>query len=279
MEKNERQYPVENASFVEFFRENRWKIHMDSHMPPLHFIEAIHHHDAMELGLCLEGSGVFWIDGIEYSFSAPCISLIYPGQLHKAYSIGDAPSQWIFITFQLRDENPRGNCVRWGYAGGISDDSRLVGLVENVVYECQEKKQQYVRCAHSLLETIVLRYEREFQTIPEYTEQRQLLQRLQPVLQYITEHYQQPLSTGKLSAKLFVHDSTLREWFQKALGMSPMEYVHQTRISAACNLLRNSGLSVSQISEAVGYCSISSFNRQFEKLCRCAPRDYRRNVP
>lgn len=279
MEENERQYPVENALFVEFFRENRWKIHMDTHTPPLHFIEAIHHHDAMELGLCLEGRGVFWIDGIEHPFSAPCISLIYPSQLHKAYSTGDVPSRWIFITFQPREENPRGYCGQWSYSGGICDDLRLVGLVENVVYECQEKKPQYVRCAHSLLETIVLRYERDCGDMPQYMEQRQLMQRLQPVLEYISDHYQQPLSTGKLSAKLFVHESTLREWFQKVLGMSPMEYVHQRRISAACNLLRSSALSICRISEAVGYCSISSFNRQFEKICHCAPREYRRNLP
>ena len=72
--------------------------HMNADSPNPAVIDELHYHDGLELGLCLDGSGVFIIDGEPIPFSAPCVTILYPGQYHKARS-GLLPSRWYFATF------------------------------------------------------------------------------------------------------------------------------------------------------------------------------------
>ena len=46
--------------------------------------EALHYHDFFEIGYCLKGSGLFYVDGKVVPFSGPCCSVIYGGQIHIA---------------------------------------------------------------------------------------------------------------------------------------------------------------------------------------------------
>ena len=49
--------------------------------------EALHYHDFLELGYCVKGSGLFYVDGEVIPFSAPCCSIIYGGQIHIAQAV------------------------------------------------------------------------------------------------------------------------------------------------------------------------------------------------
>ncbi len=263
---------IDYASFDQFFRVDGGRVHHGYHCPPLQSIRDLHHHDALELGYCFEGSGVFWIDGLQIPFTAPCASLIYPGQLHKACSTGLRPSRWIFITIRPEKTLPT------GARGGVITEPELLHLARLAAAECEAEAPQYERCVHHLMAVITLIYER---TAPgreeESGERRYLMERLQPVLDYIAQHYMQDLQLGQLSAILFVHPSTLRSWFQRALGTSPMQYVQRTRISTACSLLQSTPLPVAEIAQMVGYPTLSSFNRQFSAACGCSPKIYRQN--
>ena len=63
---------IDYEPFDSFFREDGGRVHHGYHCPPMHPIRDLHHHDALELGYCLEGSGVFWIDGALIPYTAPC---------------------------------------------------------------------------------------------------------------------------------------------------------------------------------------------------------------
>ena len=51
--------------------------------------------------------------------------------------------------------------------------------------------------------------------------------------------------------------------------------MNNTRISKACNLLRSTEYSILEISEMVGFRSVSSFNRHFMDVMQITPRAYR----
>lgn len=92
--------PVSYDSFQEIFRAQPDRLYWFTHCPHLRPIQDLHHHDAVEVGYCSSGAGIFLIDGAVCSFSAPCVTVLYPGQLHKARSLGEQRSQWMFITFR-----------------------------------------------------------------------------------------------------------------------------------------------------------------------------------
>lgn len=62
------------------------------------------------------------------------------------------------------------------------------------------------------------------------------------------------------------------------MGTSPLDYVNNTRILKSCILLRSTEHSILDISEMVGFHSVSSFNRYFAKLMQMSPREYRKQM-
>ena len=104
---------------------------------------------------------------------------------------------------------------------------------------------------------------------------RPYLQRLAPVIQAISREYRDDLTVEGLARRFYLHPATLREWFQKAMGLSPQQYLHRVRISAACSLLLGTSRPVLDIGLEVGYHSASSFARQFRAVCGCTPKAYR----
>lgn len=72
-------YRIEYAPFEDLFRDQPRLIHWAVNQPLPGAIQDLHHHDALEVGYCREGAGIFIIDGEVLPFSAPCATVIYPG--------------------------------------------------------------------------------------------------------------------------------------------------------------------------------------------------------
>ena len=64
--------------------------------------------------------------------------------------------------------------------------------------------------------------------------------------------------------------------FKDEIGVSPMNYLMNVRISKACELLKNEDIKVSAIATAVGFSSAQRFNVAFKKNKGITPMDYRK---
>jgi AraC-like DNA-binding protein len=51
--------------------------------------------------------------------------------------------------------------------------------------------------------------------------------------------------------------------------------LHKIRINHACSELSSTELPIVSIAERCGYTSLSSFNRQFQKIMQISPSEYR----
>lgn len=289
--------PVSYDSFQEIFRRQPDRLVWFTHSPDLHTIQDLHHHDAVEVGYCSSGAGIFLIDGEVAPFSAPCVTVLYPGQLHKACSLGEQRSQWLFITFREEAVLPlrRGLHEREASSlllprlGSLSRDPELVRLAAETAQELEGGEPDSEECARALLAALLIRHGRLTRKtaatlsldplLEQRDDTRRCLERLRPVMEYLSGAYTQDLTVEELAARFYVNPTTLRKWFRGAVGISPLEYLHRVRISAACSLLRGTGLSVLDIAMEVGYRSSSSFNRHFLAECGCSPVEYRRSFP
>jgi transcriptional regulator GlxA family with amidase domain len=68
---------------------------------------------------------------------------------------------------------------------------------------------------------------------------------------------------------------TLLRRFQKAVGMSPVQYTQQLRVERAKGLLESSMLSLEDITERCGYANVSTFSTVFKRWAQITPREYR----
>lgn len=96
------------------------------------------------------------------------------------------------------------------------------------------------------------------------------------MLNYIDLNYKDP-SLGRQSFSEHFHISEVytSNFFKKHTGYRFTEYVTKVRMDAACDLLKNSSLTINKIAEAVGYNSDTSFRRAFISYSGMTPKEYR----
>ncbi len=99
---------------------------------------------------------------------------------------------------------------------------------------------------------------------------------LHRIFVFASEHYAESCSLSDLSAGIGYDYSYLSKFFSEKIGTSFTEYVGSLRLDRAQYLLKNTSMSVLEISESCGYGSLRSFNRNFRRSTGKTPREYRR---
>lgn len=96
------------------------------------------------------------------------------------------------------------------------------------------------------------------------------------VLDYINENFTNPQLTLSTIAKKFnLNNTYISNMFKKEFGYNILEVIHMKRISESKHLLEDTDLSISQISESVGYYSHRTFSNTFKRLERVTPTEFR----
>jgi AraC-like DNA-binding protein len=92
---------------------------------------------------------------------------------------------------------------------------------------------------------------------------------------FIEEHANEPLSLRRVASVAGINPTHLSEKFKQVTGIKFVDYIARTRFEKARELLEGVDLRVSEIAFAVGFQSLSQFNRVFKKLSGKSPTDYR----
>lgn len=97
-------------------------------------------------------------------------------------------------------------------------------------------------------------------------------------IQYVMDHYRQPLMAKEVAAHLGITQSHLARIFSQRLHMGFNEYVNQLRVQTAQDLLRSTDRPITDIMMEAGFESQSTFNRAFREIHGVSPREYRRQA-
>ena len=99
---------------------------------------------------------------------------------------------------------------------------------------------------------------------------------LELVKSYVLKNLSASLRVGELAAAVHLSEDRFYHVFKDAFGISPSEYILETRIWQACNLLAYSERSITEIAQECGFCTASYFSAQFRRIMRISPLQYRR---
>ena len=94
-------------------------------------------------------------------------------------------------------------------------------------------------------------------------------------IHYIKENYMHKISNDDISKVVGYHEYHINRLFLKHTGMTIHQYIIETRIAAAKNLLLNSDIPIYQIAESTGFHSSSHFVTCFKKISGCSPTAYK----
>ena len=92
---------------------------------------------------------------------------------------------------------------------------------------------------------------------------------------FIHEHSDEELSLTQVAKAVNISPNYLSEKFKQVTGTNFVDHVASTRFEKARTLLPDAGLRVSEIAFAVGFQSLSQFNRVFKRLAGTSPTEYR----
>ena len=98
---------------------------------------------------------------------------------------------------------------------------------------------------------------------------------IQRTKQYLIDHLGEDVDLAQMADAAFLHPHYLSSLFTKMEGISPIGYLTRLRVERAKHLLRDPGLSITDIAEAVGYGSSSHFSKIFKKWTGKTPNKYR----
>ena len=92
--------------------------------------------------------------------------------------------------------------------------------------------------------------------------------------QIIIKSIMENISVAELANKLFISSSHLTRVFRHETGMSVIEYMLKRKIELAKEMLTYPGAKVYETALALGYTSLSHFNRIFQRYTGCTPKEY-----
>lgn len=96
------------------------------------------------------------------------------------------------------------------------------------------------------------------------------------VEQIITADLRQHHPAWELAARFSISETSMKNYFRGVFGQNISAYLRELRMRKASELLTGSRLSVSEVTEQVGYINQSKFAAAFKKQFGISPLEYRR---
>jgi AraC-like DNA-binding protein len=100
--------------------------------------------------------------------------------------------------------------------------------------------------------------------------------RLAPVLTFIKNHLRDPLTVEDLARAAHLSRSRCFAFFQTHLGLPPMAYLKEVRLTEAKNMLLTGDAKLAAIAEATGFANPFHLSREFKRRLGASPAEFRR---
>ncbi|WP_328329837.1 helix-turn-helix domain-containing protein [Kribbella sp. NBC_00382] len=99
---------------------------------------------------------------------------------------------------------------------------------------------------------------------------------LEPVMRWMQEHLDEPLSLASIAAQAAMSTRTLSRQFRAQTGSTPLQWLIRLRINRAQELLETTDLTIDQIATTCGFGSPLLLRQHFTKTLATTPTAYRR---
>lgn len=98
------------------------------------------------------------------------------------------------------------------------------------------------------------------------------------IADYLSENCERPVSLDELAGRFFLSRSYICRIFKEVTGYTISEYTNIHRIRKAKRYLEETDMSISEIAHALGYESLTYFERMFKTYMTLSPLKYRKTL-
>ena len=248
----------------------------------------LHYHDRYEFGICESGDGLFLSDGVYSSVTEGDLIFIAPESRHYSRSLDrDKRCRCRFVYVNASEIEALLSADARELSKKIppiirpSEYPQAASVISEIAESCKRNIPNKERLAVLRGAVLLLEAERWFGGVYKHIEKSDLLigdtdEAVAKTAEYLSLNYSATHSVKELAARCYLSESQLRRRFSAVYGMPPMAYRNYLRCNIAAELLARTRLSVSEISERIGYTSPSDFYRIFQKFRGSSPSEYRK---
>jgi len=98
---------------------------------------------------------------------------------------------------------------------------------------------------------------------------------VQECCDYIDLHMEEPFTLGDMAEKLRYSEVYLCRKFKEETGKTFRDYVRSRKLERAKDMMANNSLPIKEISERLGFCSLSYFGKSFKEAYGMSPSEWR----
>lgn len=254
-----------------------------------------HSHESFELAYVLSGEVTHYIGGMAVSLKKGDLLFLAPSTMHciknnDVYSIVITTivrkktfSDYFFNI--IRQENVISDFFSKGNSSkkesdylifNFGDDSFARECMLRMLYEEKYQKKHSESLQDALFATLIA------YTIREYEDKCKISKTLNEpeiianqLIQYVKDYYNSNISLDTLSGVFHYSNDHISRLIKKSCGKSFSKLLANIRLENASKLLEETTLSVSEISDNVGYLNVESFLRAFKNKYALSPSKYR----
>lgn len=245
-----------------------------------------HWHEEAELTLIVKGNCHYQVDLVDYEVKEGDILFVPPLFLH-AISKGtceEVISETYVFHLNFLGGNSTDICSTRYLAPMMNQEFAMPSLIteKHPVYASLRKIFDQITSIYDenvegyelvlkslLLQTIflLLQYSKKFTN----GEQGRYSEKLKSVLDYIEEHYAEPISVAELAKLCYFSEYHFMRFFKKHMNMTCVEYMNNFRLEKAVELFEQGHVSILEVSMSVGFRNLSYFHRAFKKKYGMTP--------
>lgn len=263
---------------------------------------GMHVHDFYEINIVLNGSGIHYIAERTYELKRGQVFVIPPHLRHGYYNCGDLEVFHILVSLRFLNRYRSELSSLPGYVS-LFNIFPILRVNTNHSFFLELAFEE-LNTLQPILNQLLILSDSEHQLLPEErdlllcTEGLNVIVRLcasyrrstdsamdishatkheiiADSLQYIYENYNKKISFDALAQQVHLSYSAYERLFRSTLGMSPINFVTECRLTQAKQLLETTTLSITEIAHRVGFYDSSHFYRTFLKKCHLSPSKYR----
>ncbi len=247
-----------------------------------------HAHNTLELFYLCNGERLYIINDKYYPIKKGDLVLIDSETIHRTAPTTVPDYERILIQIP-KHYLQNINCIEFSPLKCFQYDSPVVILPKkeqtiietmlyNIIDEASTQEEGYKASIQMYILQILIRSNRYTNHSSSARPERknQFHKYISQVVMYINKHYMEPITIDMLADKFYISNSHLARTFKKVTGYSIIQYLNITRIRTAKMLLRQTNLSIMDISEKVGYNNVTHFGRIFKNATGYTPTEYRK---
>ena len=247
-------------------------------------VSAIHYHDELEFLPIYDGSFHCTVYDREYVANAGDVIFINSRVPHSTFRT--EPSRNGLLQFRESDfnDNEFTKLIKYSmryqsqvyYPIKVFSSPELFSVVDDILKESEKKEKAYeIFVKSGIYKVLGILYREGILSDADKIYNTGEIKKILPILSYINNNFSENITLEYASRQLGFDQSYFCRIFKIATGATFTEYLNFVRICKAEKLLVKSHDSILNISEAVGFSSVSYFNRIFKRYRNCSPRVYR----